>query len=92
MQGMRNGGTGKSPRVFKSGLFEVVSTCLNADAVVAAANLVNEGTLMGSSSLRGTSWKPSSRVIPITVVDFWNPTRATSDGFGSRRVLPRFVM
>ncbi len=80
MQGMRKGGTGRSPRVSKIGLFEVVSTFLNANDVVADANLGKGGTLMVCSSLFGMSWKPSARVSPITVVDFWNPTRATSDG------------
>jgi hypothetical protein len=91
-QGIRNGGTGRIPRVSRVGLSAVVLTRLNADAVVADASLEKVGTLMVSSSLFGTSQKQSSKVIATTVVDHWNPTRATIDGLGSRLVPPRSVM
>ncbi len=74
------------------GSFSAVSARLNADAVVAGASLEKIGTLMVSSSLFGTSRKQSSEVIATTVVDHWNPTRATIDGLGSRLVPPRSVM
>jgi hypothetical protein len=70
-QGMRMGGTSRSPRVSRVGLCVAIMTLLNANAVVADAKLGKGGTLMVSLSLFSTSRKQSSMVrSPIMVVNF----------------------
>jgi hypothetical protein len=78
--GDKEGRQRQDPRVLRVGLFAAISTRPNANAaVVADASLEKVGTFMVSSSLFGTFPKESLEVIPTTVVDFWNPTRATID-------------
>jgi hypothetical protein len=43
------------------------------------------------SSPLGMLAKHSLGVRPITIVDFWSPTRATSAGYGAHLGLPRFA-
>jgi hypothetical protein len=76
--GRRKGDTGNDiPSVNSAGLFEAVSTFLNADGVIADASFKQGSTLMASLSFSQMSRKQS------TIVDFWSPTYAMADGSGS---------
>lgn len=95
-QGIRKGGTGlKQPASRDRGfLFDGVAF-LKAPAVVKEESFEKGGMknlpALSSSLALGMFAKHSLGVRPITVKDFWSPTRAMSAGSGALLVLPRLA-
>jgi hypothetical protein len=96
MQGTKNGGPGIKQRASTDrGCLLDGAAFLKALAVVDNESFEKGGAknspASSSSPPLGIEAKQSLGVRPITIVDFWSPTRATSAGSGARLVLPRFA-
>jgi hypothetical protein len=96
MQETKKGGTGMKQRASND-----MGCLFNGDAFLKALAMVdgksfekggtNNSPASSSSPPLGILARQSLGLRPITIVDFWSPTRATSARSGAHLVLPRFA-